>query len=362
MLPEFVTENPVYVQAFQKIAEKASSTDLEKRWPAEQLRAMTDAGIDALGIPEMYGGKSASAQEIATVYLDCTLACLTTSFAFSQRNAAVQRIVACSSDELKQKLLPGLATGGQYATVGISHLSSSGQHLDKPMVCAKETDQGYLLNGMVPWVTGAIHADLLVTGATLEDGQQILLAMDTKSEGVKLGPPAQMLSLTASATGNMHLSDVLVPRDNLVAGPAENIMKSGGGGTGSLTTSLIATGVARRAIRLLEQEAENRKDLQSQCDQLITEMNELLNDLKTDQSDPSCSPEQLTQQNLRARSNSLVLRASQAYLTATKGRGFVHGHPAERTVRESMFFLVWSCPQMVAQAAMREFSCSPSWA
>jgi hypothetical protein len=40
-----------------------------------------------------------------------------------------------------------------------------------------------------------------------------------------------------------------------------------------------------------------------------------------------------------------VLRAGQAALTASKGAGFVAGHPAERLVRESMFFLVWSCPQ-----------------
>ena len=127
-----------------------------------------------------------------------------------------------------------------------------------------------------------------------------------------------------------------------------------------MTTSLIATGVSRRAIRALSHEAENRVELQEEYRQLSAELNELLNDLDTAQSD-FCEDEKLTPQNLRTRSNSLVLRASQAYLTAAKGRGFVHGHLAERTVRESMFFLVWSCPQTVAQAALREFACHPSW-
>ena len=45
---------------------------------------------------------------------------------------------------------------------------------------------------------------------------------------------------------------------------------------------------------------------------------------------------------LRADSNSLVVRAAQAALTATKGAGYVTGHPVERLVRESLFFLVWS--------------------
>ena len=50
-------------------------------------------------------------------------------------------------------------------------------------------------------------------------------------------------------------------------------------------------------------------------------------------------------------------RAAQAYLAASKGAGFVVGHPAERAVREAMFFLVWSCPQPVVSAALREFAC-----
>jgi hypothetical protein len=52
-----------------------------------------------------------------------------------------------------------------------------------------------------------------------------------------------------------------------------------------------------------------------------------------------------------------VLRATQAQLAASKGAGFVRGHPAERAVREAMFFLVWSCPQPVLAAALREFAC-----
>lgn len=55
---------------------------------------------------------------------------------------------------------------------------------------------------------------------------------------------------------------------------------------------------------------------------------------------------------LRVDATSLVLRTAQASLTAAKGAGFVAGHPAERLVRESLFFLVWSCPQAVADAVL----------
>ena len=65
---------------------------------------------------------------------------------------------------------------------------------------------------------------------------------------------------------------------------------------------------------------------------------------------------ELTNESLRQRSNSLVLRAAQAYLAASKGAGFTASHAASRAVRESMFFLVWSCPQAVIEANLREFA------
>ena len=53
---------------------------------------------------------------------------------------------------------------------------------------------------------------------------------------------------------------------------------------------------------------------------------------------------------LRANANSLVMRCTQAAMIAAKGAGFVKGHPVGRWCSEALFFLVWSCPQTVAEA------------
>jgi hypothetical protein len=63
-----------------------------------------------------------------------------------------------------------------------------------------------------------------------------------------------------------------------------------------------------------------------------------------------------TKESLRTRANSLVLRATQAALSAAKGSGYVVGHPAGRWCREALFFLVWSCPQPVANANLCELA------
>jgi hypothetical protein len=56
--------------------------------------------------------------------------------------------------------------------------------------------------------------------------------------------------------------------------------------------------------------------------------------------------------NLRAQANTLVVQSTQAALIASKGTGFVHPHPAQRWVRQAMFFLVWSCPWPAATATL----------
>jgi alkylation response protein AidB-like acyl-CoA dehydrogenase len=55
---------------------------------------------------------------------------------------------------------------------------------------------------------------------------------------------------------------------------------------------------------------------------------------------------------LRARANALVLSATQAALTVSKGSGFLRQHPAQRWARQALFFLVWSCPGPAATATL----------
>jgi alkylation response protein AidB-like acyl-CoA dehydrogenase len=203
-------------------------------------------------------------------------------------------------------------------------------------------------------VTGARHADVIVVGGTCADGRQILAAISTDRAGVMIGPPLRLLALTGSETGSVTLADVDVARDELIAGPAAGVVQqSTTGGAGSLTTSTLATGHAFGCLDLLQREATVRPSLEPIVKTLQLEANELRRELlhAASRSTQGRTPEQL-----RAHATDLALRASQALLTATKGAGFVAGHPAERLAREALFFLVWSCPQAVATQLLQNFS------
>jgi len=330
----------------------------ELDWPGPQFEELAKSGVLGYVIPREHGGGEVTAAELTASYVRLSTACLVTTFVLTQRNGACQRIAASENEELKAMLLPTLSRGERFATVGVSHLTTSRQHLGRPAVTVEQRGSVYRLNGTAPWVTGAKYADDIVTGGTCADGRQILAAVPTDAPGVAVNPPPKLLALNASQTGSVEFDGVEVDERRVIAGPVEQVMKQGvGGGAGSLTTSALAVGTALGTLQRLEAEMENRPSLADVYKPLADEQAKLESDLHVATSNQPGAPSVSTE-TLRSRANSLVLRVAQAYLTAAKGAGFLAGHPAERALREAAFFLVWSCPQPVQTAALREFACS----
>jgi alkylation response protein AidB-like acyl-CoA dehydrogenase len=341
----------------QKLASLSGALDAGQTWPAEQFRLLAHVGVLGWVIPREYGGTAISERELITGYIQLASACLATTFVLTQRNGACSRIAASPNDRLKADLLPRLARGKLFATVGISHLTTSRQHLRLPAVQVAEESTGFYFRGEVPWVTGASQADFLVTGGTLADGRQVLAAIPATQPGVVIEPAARLLALSASHTSAVRLEDVMVDRHWLVAGPVEKVMRQGSASTGSLGTSALAVGLSRAALDHLAAEAAVRPDLVPILQPLNDECAAVEETLmrSVDAGSPAGNPV-LSSEAIRTRANSLALRSTQALLAASKGAGFVSGHVAERAVREAMFFLVWSCPAPVVAAALRELA------
>ena len=121
-----------------------------------------------------------------------------------------------------------------------------------------------------------------------------------------------------------------------------------------MQTSTLAVGLATAAIDYLEREAEQPpRSCSDRTRRAAAELDRVARPicLAFAAGEPVC-----TNENLRQRANSLVLRATQAALAAAKGTGYVVGHPAGRWCREALFFLVWSCPQPVLHANLCELA------
>jgi alkylation response protein AidB-like acyl-CoA dehydrogenase len=330
------------------LAAHAGAADAEPVWPAASWETVRSAGVLGWCIPTEYGGLGLGGTELLEGYERLASACLTSCFILSQRDAACRRIRDHGGEALRRELLRPLACGGRFATVGLSHLTTSRQH-GQPAMRVQMRDGDFVLDGIMPWVTGAEQADFFITGAVLDDGRQILTVLPRDCKGITIGPPLDLMALTGSLTTEVRCEQVTVAARWLLAGPVEKVMTVGRGGTGGLETSCLALGLAGAAVAYLQTEASRRPDLRASADRLeqarqnaCKEMYRLAHEGGT--------PEAALA--LRARVNTLVLRATQAALTASKGTGFLRSHPAQRWARQAMFFLVWSCPRPAAEATL----------
>ena len=340
-------------QLCDALAQNATRWQSVDDWPEDSLRLCAQAGVFRWFFPKSAGGLQWSERDCTRGYLRLAEADLTTTFVITQYMGAIRRIVGSPNQTLQQRWAEQLMTGDSFGTVGISHLTTSGRHLSKPVLLATETEDGFLLDGMAPWVTGAPHADVLVTGAVLADGRELLAAVPSGLKGIEAGKGVSLVAMSASCTDRVTFTATQIDSAMIIAGPSENVMQSGvGGRAGGLQTSTLALGLSRAAAQYLQSEADVRDDLKPAAQELTREVDAA----QTLLLDAVSGETECDNAEVRMTANRLALRTTQAAMTAAKGAGFVEGHRVGRWLRQAMFFLVWSCPTPVAQAHLCELA------
>src|SRR5215213_3192617 len=118
-------DDPELAELCGKLSDGAEQLDESGEWPAEQLRLCGEYGVYQWFAGEDWGGQAWDQESVLRGYLALSSACLTTTFILTQREGACRRIESSDNRELKAKLLPKLTSGELFATVGVSHLTTS---------------------------------------------------------------------------------------------------------------------------------------------------------------------------------------------------------------------------------------------
>jgi butyryl-CoA dehydrogenase len=336
------------------LAAEDGRADLSTDWPGALWRLLEQSGAPRWSLPAEFQGESCSRPLLLQRFAALAGGSLTAVFILSQHDAAARRLLMVRERQCAAQWLLAIGAGRAFTTVGISHLTTSRRLGAQPVKATLVEPGCYRLDGTIPWVTAANRADVFVTGAVLDDGRQMLIALPADRPGVEVQPPFPLAALQASCTSEITLESVMVDDSELLAGPATDILSIPGAlGTAGIETSALALGQARAALLALVELAPERADLAEPlevlCESWQTSWNQLMAQARGE-------PAAVSSGQIRTQANSLVLRATQAYLTARRGSGFLRTEPAQRWARQALFFLVWSCPTPVAQAAIRDLA------
>ena len=337
-----------------RLTDQAETADRSAAWPEAAWSALKEAQALRWSIPKEFGGMALSPVELLIGIEEIASSCLTTAFALSQREAAVRQLLK-GPPLLRHRYLPSLASGDSFMTVGLSQLTTSRQHRAPALLATPLPAGRYLLDGEIPWVTGADQAAAVVIGAMLPDRQQLLFVLPMQRPGVTVEPPLPLAALVGSRTSLVQCHAVEIEPDDILAGPTDSVLGHVGGG--GLETSCLAIGLASAAIRFIQAEAQSRPDLQAAGHRLESAWQIVRARLHALAAGPPDSEGTLA---LRQDATLLALQATQASLMVAKGAGFVVPHPVQRWTRQAGFFLVWSCPRPVAAGVLAELTtCQP---
>jgi alkylation response protein AidB-like acyl-CoA dehydrogenase len=240
-----------------------------------------------------------------------------------------------------------------FATVGIAQLTTSHQR-GEPALRARRESDGWHIDGLIPWSTGADRSRFVVTGAVVNDSpkespQQILFVLSTSWNGVTLSPPMPLVALQSSHTGSVTCEDVIVEDRFVLFGPAANVL-SARKKTVPLGQAFLALGLCRTAIELID---AHDSDLARQtCKRFESQLTDLRSRVVA-YCDPGTTPDPAQAPQLRGACNDLALRITHAAVAIYKGSALLVGHPAQRLAREALFLLVWSCPNPVIDCTVQ---------
>lgn len=328
--------------------------DQAGNWPETLWNLLRDAGVMRWSVPAEFGGDECPRPLLVQRYARLAEASLTAVFILSQHDAAVRRLLTVADRPRAAEWLRSIAEGRTMATVGISQLTTSRRLGARPITATAIGGGRYRLNGAMPWVTGAERADVFITGALLEDDRQMLIALAGDRPVLIVKPAFELAALQASRTAEVLLEAVEIDADDVLMGPTNEIAAQPGAvGTAGLETSALALGQAAAALDALSGLKADRADLVEPVELLDENWSQAWETLM------ACARgerDAATAGALRAQANALALKTTQAFLTARRGSGFLRTDPAQRWARQALFFLVWSCPSPVAQAAIRDLA------
>jgi len=141
------------------------------------------------------------------------------SFASVQGALVMYPIYEFGSDEQKRRWLPELAAGRAIGCFGLTE-PDYGSNPAGMITVAKQTKDGWVLNGAKMWITNGSTADVAIVWAKigrLDDPGSIRgFIVPTETKGFTAKDQQGKLSLRASDTSELVLQDVALPGDALL--------------------------------------------------------------------------------------------------------------------------------------------------
>jgi len=212
--------------ATERIEPRAEHADRTAEFPWDNVHGINELGLNAMFIPEAYGG----AQLSYTAYLACvreiSKACASTGIVWATNYHAIKPLIDWGNEEQKRRLLPRIAEGG-LAALAITEPGAGSDATGMRTTFREEGDE-IVVNGGKTFITNGDVADLFLLfgkweGIAGAKESISVLILEKGTPGLSVVRLEDKMGTRASSTATLAFDNCRVPRANLLREPGDGL-------------------------------------------------------------------------------------------------------------------------------------------
>jgi alkylation response protein AidB-like acyl-CoA dehydrogenase len=198
--------------------------DRERRYPTEFVKALTDAGMLAVLIPEEYGGSGLGISAAAAILEEIHKSGGNGAACHAQMYT-MGTILRHGSAAQKQRWLPGIAKGElRLQAFGVTEPTAGTDTTSIRTTAVRQGNDRYVVNGQKVWTSRAEHSDLMLLLARTTPRDQVkkrteglsVFVVDMR-EGLKRGLTIRPIrAMINHATTEVFFDNLEIPADHLI--------------------------------------------------------------------------------------------------------------------------------------------------
>ncbi|HEV7203873.1 MAG TPA: acyl-CoA dehydrogenase [Jatrophihabitans sp.] len=208
--------------ADDKIAPRAAEVDETAEFPHDVLDALVRAGFQAVHIDEQYGGMGADDISACIVIEEVARACASSSLIPAVNKLGSQPIILSGSEELKQQVLPSIASGEAMISYALSEREAGSDAASMRTKAVRDGDT-WVLNGTKCWITNAGVSSWYTVMAVTdpEKGANGISAFVVHKDdpGFSVGAKERKLGIKGSPTCEIYFENCTIPADRIIGEP-----------------------------------------------------------------------------------------------------------------------------------------------
>jgi alkylation response protein AidB-like acyl-CoA dehydrogenase len=318
-------------------------------YPAEFMHLAGQVGAFGQAVAPEYGGVGNGLRGAIQAIELISQECLCTGFMAWCQVACTWYMQNSDNLYLKKCILPQVATGEVLGGTGLSNPMKHFAGIEKIALVAERQPGGYILNGLLPWVSNIGAGHHFGIAAQIQGSDEYLMAIvSDKLQGLTLRCNAHFIALEGSNTFSCVFRDVFVPDELILAAPSETYVNRIRPGF-MLTQVGMGLGLVAGCLEIMERSNQRYGHVNCFLDDCVEELAIELQQAKrksyqlADLLDQQSSVDRALFREviqMRILASELSLRASQSAMLHCGARGYLQGAAVERKLRESYFVAI----------------------